>query len=1089
MLKNRLFSILSASTLIVFVLSAVFSVPALADSGTTPPTTPSSGSGRSSNKGSSNSLSQVPSGTKVVILDSNGNKVPLGSQAAQDIVTNGDPIWCPSTVAMPIAGMSGCSPLADNTNLQTLTNAVETSAWTPTNTNSTIWILQGYYSSTSYSTLNGSVLSALSHFTLTLAGGWTGSGHTVNPATPSILDGAVSSVPTNDVGIYIYNWNNTVTLSNIEVENGTGSGFDVSSSKNIVLTNIQAINNGDYGAALYPGTGATVTNSTFNQNDQNHTGYFGLYIQGSGTVTLTDTTTNNNSYYGAVVNTCAWSGSACSFSGNVTLTGTNIFDSNFGDGLDVTANGSITSGSLSANNNSSYDGAYLDNCIWSGSSCDTSTVHPITLTGTSSFSENNEDGLEIHSNGAIAVNNITADFNIGPGALLENNTSSTIPSAITVTGTNWFNDNSNNGLSVQSDGAISLNNINANYNGLSGNDSGLYVVNDGAHTAQSITLTGLNALNYNGNTGADFYSTGTVTVNNVTADCNGYSGGDCTTGPRAGVQGILIVNNYLGHLQPQAVTFLGTNELSANNGDNLDVETYGAIKLNNLTANASKTGIGANLYYGGILTSAVTLTGANIFNGNHLSGLYAESNTTITANNLSANANGASTTDAGVSLASNGNVTLTGVNTFDFNDGYGLYITTTGTITASSLTANTNGNSTTDAGVDLVSTKNVSLTGINTFDFNYGDGLEVSTSGTITASSLTANTNGNSTTDAGVDLVSSGTVNVTGLNTFDFNYGLGLEVTTSSTIAASNLNAIGNILTSHDDGVDLVSGGNVSLTGTNVFDDYRGDGLDILTGGSITASNLTADFNGYGGSEVYGAQLESTGSVTLTGTNVFNGNHSYGLLITSDGTVSTNNVTADNSVTGGGASIDNENGSHAHNSITMTGVNTFNNNGGGTAGLYLQSDGAISTSNVTANNNYNASDGAFFDNCDYVSGCKGTGNITMTGTNVFLYNAEGYDEGLSLTTNGSVSVTHITADYNDNDGMYVQNTGGTVTITCGSFVGNGWDSFSGYAVIENAAYGTPSHTYLVGVDASGNTYPLSLGIYNATTVARTCTLP
>ncbi|HUI89295.1 MAG TPA: hypothetical protein VLX61_11300, partial [Anaerolineales bacterium] len=94
MLKNRLFSILSISTLIVFALSVVFSVPAMADSGTTPPpTAPSSGGGRTSNKGSP--LSQVPSGTKVVVVDASGDKLPLGSQAAQEIVNSGDPIWCP----------------------------------------------------------------------------------------------------------------------------------------------------------------------------------------------------------------------------------------------------------------------------------------------------------------------------------------------------------------------------------------------------------------------------------------------------------------------------------------------------------------------------------------------------------------------------------------------------------------------------------------------------------------------------------------------------------------------------------------------------------------------------------------------------------------------------------------------------------------------------------------------------------------------------------------------------------------------------------------------------------------------------------
>src|ERR1700690_481316 len=244
MSKNRLFRLLSASTLIVFVLSALLTVPALADSGTTPP--PSSGTtsgGRSSNKGSSsNSLSQVPSGTKMVVGEAPGTNPPLVSKAAQDIVASGDPIWCPSTVALPIAGVSGCSPAWANTNLATLTNAVETFAWTPTANNSTIWILQGADSSGSPSYLNGSVLGAVSNFTLTLAGGWTGSGHTVNSTTPSVLDGGYS----NNVTIDIENWNNTVTLSNITVENSTGHGvYLYGMTKNIVMTNVQANGNDD----------------------------------------------------------------------------------------------------------------------------------------------------------------------------------------------------------------------------------------------------------------------------------------------------------------------------------------------------------------------------------------------------------------------------------------------------------------------------------------------------------------------------------------------------------------------------------------------------------------------------------------------------------------------------------------------------------------------------------------------------------------------------------------------------------------------------------------------------------------------------
>src|SRR5258708_21175054 len=136
MSRNKVFSILCASTVMVFALSALFTTPALA-AGSTPSaptrTAPSS----------SNQLSQLPSGTKVVIVDTQGTVVPLGSQAAQDILNSGDPIWCPSTVTTLIAGLSGCSPAFLNTNLYTLTSAVMTGLWMPAVTNSTIWIIGG----------------------------------------------------------------------------------------------------------------------------------------------------------------------------------------------------------------------------------------------------------------------------------------------------------------------------------------------------------------------------------------------------------------------------------------------------------------------------------------------------------------------------------------------------------------------------------------------------------------------------------------------------------------------------------------------------------------------------------------------------------------------------------------------------------------------------------------------------------------------------------------------------------------------------------------------------------------------------------
>src|ERR1700690_167486 len=95
------FRALILSVLLVLALSAIAAAPVLADSGAGTPPPGATGPARATGRSSSNPLSQFPSGTKVVVLDKQGNKVPLGSLAAADIVTGGDPIWCPSSVAMP----------------------------------------------------------------------------------------------------------------------------------------------------------------------------------------------------------------------------------------------------------------------------------------------------------------------------------------------------------------------------------------------------------------------------------------------------------------------------------------------------------------------------------------------------------------------------------------------------------------------------------------------------------------------------------------------------------------------------------------------------------------------------------------------------------------------------------------------------------------------------------------------------------------------------------------------------------------------------------------------------------------------------
>ena len=97
MTKNRLFSILSASTLILFALSALITVPALAAGGA-PPAPPS--------PTTKTNLKKLPKGTAVVAVDGTGTVQPLASKAAAKIIAKGDPIWCP-TGQKP--GGAGCT--------------------------------------------------------------------------------------------------------------------------------------------------------------------------------------------------------------------------------------------------------------------------------------------------------------------------------------------------------------------------------------------------------------------------------------------------------------------------------------------------------------------------------------------------------------------------------------------------------------------------------------------------------------------------------------------------------------------------------------------------------------------------------------------------------------------------------------------------------------------------------------------------------------------------------------------------------------------------------------------------------------------
>jgi len=127
------------------------------------------------------------------------------------------------------------------------------------------------------------------------------------------------------------------------------------------------------------------------------------------------------------------------------------------------------------------------------------------------------------------------------------------------------------------------------------------------------------------------------------------------------------------------------------------------------------------------------------------------------------------------------------------------------------------------------------------------------------------------------------------------------------------------------------------------------DGLFGVTHGSIKISKLTASWNGGEGAFLVADSLTSPQNVTLTGTNTFIGNGATGLTVLADGQITISNLAASNNG-GYGAYLDNyTNWKSGTPGITLTGTNTFNDNGDD--GLYFDSMGPVTLSKVTADGN------------------------------------------------------------------------------------------------------------------------------------------
>ncbi len=475
-------------------------------------------------------LTAVPDGTEVVVLDENGQPLPLGSQAAADVVAQGDPIWCadnvdPVALASGSFSSAGCTPTQSSlTDLDTYIKATLTYGWYDL-PNGVIWIansaitesanvfisgignenslrVQGGWDGTStYRAADYALYGTATTFTKAIKISWWGP-LTINNLTVD-GGGATPANPVPSLLDVIENGESDVSLSNITVKRSASekTGLTVtsiSSSKNVTLNSVNASNNGGHGAALVGSNTANyiITNSTFSNNggqtvaDQDN--YNGLIVTTTGNISLDHVTANGNSLDGAQLN---------SHDGDGTSTGTvTVTNSTFGEKQN------IWNGAADNSNQSSWG--------------------------------NGRDGLSIISAGATSLNAVTADYNGsdhqhgGNGIVVKNY----LTGGISLSGVT-ANHNYKYGADLTSAHDLDVTGSTFNYNG-DYYPSGGVLTDIGGH--QNFTTTEANYNYYSGlYLGAgnseglsDFPdTTGEVSLTSVTTHDNGWGWADDRTDP------------------------------------------------------------------------------------------------------------------------------------------------------------------------------------------------------------------------------------------------------------------------------------------------------------------------------------------------------------------------------------------------------------------------------------------------------------------------------------------------------------------------------------------------------------------------------
>jgi hypothetical protein len=168
------------------------------------------------------------------------------------------------------------------------------------------------------------------------------------------------------------------------------------------------------------------------------------------------------------------------------------------------------------------------------------TINNISINGAPAGTNNsNNAGLVVYTEGAININSVISQNNVGSGAILDNTSGTDIINV----GTSSFNGNGVDGLGAYSNGDITLANVSANFNA----EIGASVVNDtgeGNVTVSNSTFNSNTSIQGLGqNLGLEILSNGDVTLDMVIANDNTGANGSSIVGGSVLVQNSIFNNN------------------------------------------------------------------------------------------------------------------------------------------------------------------------------------------------------------------------------------------------------------------------------------------------------------------------------------------------------------------------------------------------------------------------------------------------------------------------------------------------------------------------------------------------------------------